>query len=310
MFYPGNHWDCTYIIFIGDSLVYALVIVVGGCKMKEYIEGFINNKGLEGKSENTLNTYQMNLRIMFDNIENFNYEEVTKYLASIKTLSTRNLLITIIKQYAIYLNEHHKMGITWHNLIKKTKLPKKHIKNKVTDLKTVEKVLQSQSIKNKAIISMMVSTGMRVSELCDLKFKDVTMFTDTDGEKMGEIILLGKGSKERVVYFSQAVYDYLEEYINTKRKNAKAEDYVFVSRTGSQHTRDSIAKIIKRAFADYQHVTPHMLRHTCGTEMVKSGVNIRTIQEFLGHENISTTEIYTHINNNDKKLAVKSLQIM
>lgn len=278
--------------------------------MKSYIEGFINTKSLEGKSENTINTYEMNLRIMFDNIQEFNYEEVTRYLAGIKTLSTRNLLITVIKQYAIYLNQHQGMDITWHNLIKKAKLPKKHIKNKVTNLDTVEQVLKGQSIKNKALISLLVSTGMRVSELCNLKFKDVSMFVDTDGEQMGEIVLFGKGSKERVVYFNQAVYNYLDGYIKKKRSDAKPEDYVFVNRTGNQHTRDSIAKIIKRAFADYQHVTPHMLRHTCGTEMVKSGVNVRTIQEFLGHENISTTEIYTHIDNNDKKLAVKGLQIM
>lgn len=278
--------------------------------MKNYVNEFLNKKKLDGKSQNTIETYKLNLGIMFKNINEFTYEEVTAYLASIEKLSTRNLVISAIKQYVIYINEHHNADITWHNLIKKAKLPKRHIKNKVTDMETIEEVLVGQTVKNKAIITMLVSTGMRVSELCNLKFENMEMFIDDDGEKMGEIVISGKGDKERVVYFGQSVYTYLEEYIKAKRKDAKGSDYVFVNRTGEQHTRDSIAKIIKRAFKDHQHVTPHMLRHTCGTQMVKNGVNIRTIQEFLGHEDISTTEIYTHIDNSDKKKAVKKLQLM
>lgn len=279
--------------------------------MGMYDKGFIHQLRVDGKSENTIETYETRLNKMFEIIDDFNYETVTGYLLSLTAPSTKNLVITVVKQYVKFLNDHRGAGITWHDLIKKNKLPKKHIQSKVVKEEVIKSVTSDKkkpmNIKYKAMISLFLNSGVRVSELCNIKMKDITIEKDRDGSMLGEIMIYGKGAKERNVFFNDETCGIINLYLSERGK-LSAEDYLFVDTKGNQYKRKNVGKIINMQFKDYQHITPHMLRHTFASRLVKQGENIRVIQELLGHENISTTEIYTHVDNNDKKAAAKRMQ--
>lgn len=143
------------------------------------------------------------------------------------------------------------------------------------------------------ILELLYSTGLRVSELSNIKLNDIKRKEQT-------IYTVGKGKKERVVYFGEVALEALNDYLDVRDNLLKKEkhDYLFVNQKGGKLSRASIEKIVqKRAFEAnlMQHVSPHTLRHTYATDMLSNGADIRTVQELLGHEKLSTTEIYTHL---------------
>ncbi len=148
--------------------------------------------------------------------------------------------------------------------------------------------------RNKAIIEVLFSCGLRVSELVNLKLSDI--FED---EKF--VRVFGKGSKERLVPISgKALKELKYWYLDRNLLNIKPgeEDYVFLNRRGAHLTRTMILIMIKRQAAEAgieKTISPHTLRHSFATELLKGGADLRVIQAMLGHESIGTTEIYTHI---------------
>ena len=148
--------------------------------------------------------------------------------------------------------------------------------------------------RNRAIIEVLFSCGLRVSELVNLKFNDVF-----EREKFLRII--GKGDKERLVPISDAALHEIKLWIydrNLMNVKPGEQDYVFLNRRGAHLTRTMILIMIKRTADDAgitKTVSPHTLRHSFATELLKGGADLRAIQEMLGHENIKTTQIYTHI---------------
>ena len=148
--------------------------------------------------------------------------------------------------------------------------------------------------RNRAIIEMLFSCGLRVSELVNLKFSDV--FSD---EKFLRIV--GKGSKERLVPISDKALNELALWLidrNLMKIKPGEDEYVFLNRRGAHLTRTMILIMIKNTAHDagiQKTVSPHTLRHSFATALLQGGANLRAIQEMLGHENISTTQIYTHI---------------
>lgn len=148
--------------------------------------------------------------------------------------------------------------------------------------------------RNKAIIEMLFSCGLRVSELVNLKFSDV--FSD---EKFLRIV--GKGSKERLVPISDKALNELGMWLidrNLMKIKPGEDEYVFLNRRGAHLTRTMILIMIKNTARDAgikKTVSPHTLRHSFATALLQGGANLRAIQEMLGHENIATTQIYTHI---------------
>lgn len=148
--------------------------------------------------------------------------------------------------------------------------------------------------RNKAIIEMLFSCGLRVSELVNLKFSDV--FSD---EKFLRIV--GKGSKERLVPISDKALSELGMWLidrNLMKIKPGEDEYVFLNRRGAHLTRTMILIMIKNTARDAdikKTVSPHTLRHSFATALLQGGANLRAIQEMLGHENIATTQIYTHI---------------
>ncbi|MBE5821001.1 MAG: tyrosine recombinase XerC [Clostridiales bacterium] len=152
------------------------------------------------------------------------------------------------------------------------------------------------------IITLFLNCGMRLSELISI---DITGIRDND-----TINVLGKGNKERTVYLNNACKKALNDYIPTRNTltNIKDKNALFLSERGTRLSRRTVEYIVEKyitmAGLDPNKFTPHKLRHTAATLMYGSGVDIRTLQEVLGHESIKTTEIYTHIDNGEIRKAV------
>lgn len=189
------------------------------------------------------------------------------------------------------------------NIAKLVSNPKKEKKlPTVLSIEEVEQLLSVLNednpleIRNKAMIELTYSSGLRVSELISLKISDLHM-------QMGIIDVFGKGSKERVVPINQNTLELLKRYLANSRphfENIKSKDYLFINRRGEQLTRQSFFLIIKekaKLAGITKDISPHKLRHSFASHLLERGLDLRLIQELLGHEDISTTEIYTHINN-------------
>lgn len=148
--------------------------------------------------------------------------------------------------------------------------------------------------RNRAIIEVLFSCGLRVSELVNLRFSDVLL-----NDKFLRIV--GKGSKERLVPISDAALHEIQLWLfdrNLMKVKPGEQEYVFLNRRGAHLTRTMILIMIKRTAEEAgitKTVSPHTLRHSFATALLKGGANLRAIQEMLGHENIKTTQIYTHI---------------
>jgi integrase/recombinase XerD len=176
----------------------------------------------------------------------------------------------------------------------------------VLNRQEVEKLLGAPSRKgltgprDKAILELMYATGLRVSEVKDLKKANVNL-------EAGFVKCSGKGGKERVVPLGKVAKDAIERYIATSRKkllSKKEDEHLFLSRLGKRLSRQSIWKIIQKYAKQAgikKHITPHTLRHSFATHLLEGGAELRGVQEMLGHADISTTQIYTHINKDKLK---------
>ena len=148
--------------------------------------------------------------------------------------------------------------------------------------------------RNRAIIEVLFSCGLRVSELINLRFSDISV-------KNKFLRIVGKGDKERLVPISDTALNEIQLWLfdrNLMKVKPGENDYVFLNRRGAHLTRTMILIMIKNVAKDAgitKTVSPHTLRHSFATALLQGGANLRAIQEMLGHENIKTTQIYTHI---------------
>ena len=152
------------------------------------------------------------------------------------------------------------------------------------DLKT------KNGVRNRLLIEVFYATGTRVSELINIKYKDIDTYNKT-------IRIKGKGNKERIVYYG----DYVVKYMNMYKHNG---EYLFTNDAGDQLTILDVENIIKDIMKNISiktHVTPHTLRHTFATHLLNNGADIKSVQELLGHANLSTTGIYTHVSSDRLK---------
>ena len=149
-------------------------------------------------------------------------------------------------------------------------------------------------VRDNLIIELLYSTGMRVSELVNIKLKDIDM-------KEESINVFGKGKKMRIVYFGKPCRDKIIKYLNfRKAAGLNTNEYLLLNKRGNKisdrSVREIFEDIIKKNHLDITF-TPHTLRHTYATHMLNDGADVRTVQELLGHSSISTTGIYTHVSN-------------
>lgn len=149
--------------------------------------------------------------------------------------------------------------------------------------------------RNRAMVEVMYGCGLRVSELVTLRLSNL-FFDD------GFIKVVGKGNKERLIPIGQTAMKMMNLYVNGKRKELKIkkgeEDYVFLNRRGSHLTREMVFMLVKKWVAAAgidKTVSPHTFRHSFATHLIEGGADLRAVQEMLGHESITTTEIYTHL---------------
>ncbi len=175
------------------------------------------------------------------------------------------------------------------------KLPKFLYEKEVETLLSMPKLDNPKGLREALLLEFLYSTGVRVSELCSIKVKDISF-----SEK--SVRVLGKGNKERYVYFGKQLDDLLKLYLKESRPyfEKTRNDYLFLNDSGHQlqdrRARALIDNLLKRSCADF-HMSPHTLRHSFATHMLNHGADLKTVQELLGHVDLSTTQIYTHISN-------------
>ena len=145
--------------------------------------------------------------------------------------------------------------------------------------------------RDQAMVEVLYAGGLRVSEIVNVKLEDLKL-------DMGYVLVRGKGDKERIVPIGSAAQKQISLYRDEGRKallNGKMSPMLFVRRGGGKLTRQRIWQMVKAASASGRHASPHMLRHSCATHMVENGADLRTVQTILGHADISTSQIYTHV---------------
>lgn len=173
--------------------------------------------------------------------------------------------------------------------------------NKLLDIK----LINNYSYRNKAMLELMYATGLRVSELVNLKVYDVNL-------EEAIVKTMGKGSKERIIpigdYALNAIKTYIEEYRELLLKR-EINDYLFLNNHGKKMTRQGFFKIIKKLASEQgikHEFSPHTLRHSFATHLLKNGADLRIIQELLGHSDIATTQVYTHVSNEELEKTFKN----
>lgn len=158
-----------------------------------------------------------------------------------------------------------------------------------------------KGLRDRAILELLYSCGLRVTELCDLKIGDLFF-----GE--GYIRVTGKGDKQRLVPVSDIARDRIQLYLETRHSARSGDDTLFLNNRGTRLTRVMIFTIIRQAATRAgidKHISPHTFRHSFATHLLEGGANIRQVQELLGHENILTTEIYTHLDSTHLRQTVE-----
>lgn len=215
------------------------------------------------------------------------------------TPSSQSRMISGLRSFYQYCLQEQIVSIDPTTLLETPKLGKKL--PDVLSVAEIEKIIQAidlsttEGTRNKAIIETMYSCGLRVSELLDLKLS--CFFPDA-----GYIRVTGKGDKERLVPIGAAAIKYIDIYLSDVRVHLSIvpgnEDVIFLNRRGRKLSRVMIFLIIKDLSAKAQirkNVSPHTFRHSFATHLVEGGADLRAVQEMLGHESITTTEIYTHL---------------
>ncbi len=279
--------------------------------MHELVDAFLNYLSVErGLSRNTIIAYHEDINAYIDflkglHIDSFSLtkkNDITDFMFSQKDegLSPNSVArrLAAIKTFYRFLVRERILKADPSSLIDSPKLWKKIPQilsaNEVDVLLSQPNIRQQQGIRDKAILETLYATGMRVSEAANLK-------TDNVNLDVGFLRCIGKGNKERIIPLGKKAIISLKRYLEVSRpqqlKN-KDIDFLFLNRFGKRISRQSLWKIIKRYAREAKikkPIRPHILRHSFATHLLERGADLRSVQEMLGHANISTTQIYTHI---------------
>lgn len=262
-------------------------------------------------SKFTIINYGKDLKLFLDflncekisKLENVDYPIIRSYLSflyekdySKKTIS-RN--ISTLRSFFKYQKSQNMVSKNPMTFVENPKLDKRL--PKVLYTKDLEILLNTPDCntplgqRNCVILEMFYSTGIRVSELVNLKVSDIH-FHDK------RIKILGKGSKERYVLYGSVLEKKLNLYLQNgyQELNKNKSDFIFLNKNGNPLTTRGVEtildQVLKKSGLNY-HISPHVLRHTFATDMLNNGADLKIVQELLGHENLATTQIYTHVSN-------------
>ncbi|MBT3519982.1 MAG: site-specific tyrosine recombinase XerD [Gammaproteobacteria bacterium] len=282
----------------------------------DYLDSFLDSVWAEqGLSKNTLVSYEHDIKsfliFLNDNkVELFKAQQsdinsFVSFRFSKGISSSSNMrLISSLKKFFIYLVSH--------NFIKKNPTENIESPRKVKllphtiDVESVDKLLNSPDLKtrfgarDKAMLEILYACGLRVSELVSLKFSQVVIESNF-------LRVMGKGSKERIIPINDYALTFLKTYIEDFRSEfmkSRKTDSLFLSNRGLEMTRHSFWHIIKKYALQAginDHLSPHTLRHAFATHMINNGADLRVVQLLLGHSDLSTTQLYTHIAKNELK---------
>lgn len=280
--------------------------------MDEFITAFLDYLSVErGLSRNTIASYREDLEqfagflkgrgltsagaIRKDEISDFMFHLKEKGISS-NSIARR---LSCLRMFFRFMVRERIVRSDPTSLVDSPKLWKKIPEtlsfNEVEALLAQPAVRRPQGIRDRAILETLYATGMRVSEAADLRGDNVNL-------EVGFIRCIGKGNKERVVPLGRKAAESIQRYLAAARPGflkGKVCDTLFVSRMGKRLSRQSLWKLIKqyaRQAGIKKPMKPHILRHSFATHLLEHGADLRSVQEMLGHANIATTQIYTHVN--------------
>lgn len=273
--------------------------------IKKYLQYIKIEKGL---SDNTIKSYQYDLTKYINYLNNkkivdindIKTDDITSFLESLKTdeleSTTMSRYITSIKNFHVFLikEKYLKKDVSAY-------IDRPRLKKRLPEYLTIEEIdklfdinlVTAFDYRNKAMLELMYGAGLRVSELINLDFNAID-FNNCF------IRCVGKGSKERIVpigeYVLLSLNDYLQRRGNLVKKSLN--NYLFLNNHGKKISRQGFFIILKKLLNEKglsKNITPHTLRHSFATHMIENGADLRSVQELLGHCDIKTTKIYTHI---------------
>ena len=257
--------------------------------LKEYL---IYIKNVKNHSQNTIKSYSSDIKHYFENTERIG--EFSSYLKHLNknrySKTSINRKITSIRTFLSWAVDNDYLNQNQIKIVNYLKVEKK-LPNVLT-ASYINRLLDNlpesseKDIRDKAILELMYSSGLRVSEVSNL--------TSNSINKNNSIRVLGKGSKERVLPMTKRAYVSTKKYIETSRpkfENDKSKNYLFLGVRGGQLSDREIRRIVKFRTGTF----PHSIRHTFATHLLEGGADLRIVQELLGHNDPSTTQIYTHV---------------
>lgn len=266
-----------------------------------------------GLSANTRQAYERDLRLFCktlgfknsDALVNVNREQITGYMTQLKekglAAATIARKLAAIKAFYRFMTAEGYMDANPAEVVeagtKGIKLPRVLSEDEVVRLLNQPDITTAEGFRDRTMLEVLYATGMRVSELINLTLERVDL-------NMKYIIAFGKGSKERIVPLGSVAEEFLQQYLEKVRPKLTHEDrntnIVFLAFGGHELTRQRFWQII-RAYGRKANInkalTPHILRHSFATHLLDNGADLRSVQELLGHSDISTTQIYTHLTN-------------
>ena len=270
--------------------------------MTKYLQKFLSFLEVEKNySPHTLLNYRIDLEefiefLEADKIENADYTTLRRFLAQLrsKNLKPRSIArkLSSLRSFFRYLQREKIVSSNPAKILLTPKLdkPLPHFLSEQEAVQIIESpsTNNTSNLRDKSIFEVLYSTGIRVSELVGLDIEDVDFISNI-------IRVMGKGRKERLVPIGDKALEALRLYIENRPKK---DGVLFLNKNNTRLTARSVCNIInkfvlKEAMA--QHVTPHMFRHSFATHLLDHGADLRSVQELLGHVNLSTTQIYTHL---------------
>lgn len=266
-----------------------------------------------GLSVNTRQAYERDLRLFCktlgfknsDALVNVSREQITGYMTQLKekglAAATIARKLAAIKAFYRFMTAEGYMDANPAEVVeagtKGIKLPRVLSENEVVRLLNQPDITTAEGFRDRTMLEVLYATGMRVSELINLTLERVDL-------NMKYIIAFGKGSKERIVPLGSVAAEFLQQYLEKVRPKlthaGRNTNIVFLAFGGHELTRQRFWQII-RAYGRKANInkalTPHILRHSFATHLLDNGADLRSVQELLGHSDISTTQIYTHLTN-------------
>lgn len=273
-------------------------------EMEEYLSYIIIDRRL---SNETVKSYESELKSFkkfldkekIKKIKDIEKKDIEKYIRTCSNMKNKSIAhrITVIREFFKFLLLMKKVDVDVMQEIKGPKLEKS-----LPDTLTIDEVDQLLDIscesvsdyRNKAILELLYSSGLRISEALSLTLNDISFESCT-------IRVIGKGAKERIIPLGDLAMDAIDKYLEKRGCiDKKHSNYLFLNHLGGKLSRVGFFKGLKKILQMKnikKNVTPHTLRHSFATHLIEGGADLRVVQELLGHSDISTTRIYTHITN-------------